>query len=204
MKKAEAFRAPNSAQISLGVKYSPSAHGTSGNVVSGFPNPYPCPECKIWDTLIDSGTGVFPGLRTAGDIDQCSGDPRGAARCSYSIIPGSGDSGNNSISPNVRSSSAQSYLYSLPPAARPNLHILVEHRAVRIVWDTTGSGNAPKPQGVEILTQDTSSSPSFLVKVAKEIIVSSGSLGVSRDAFHAPPQRLITFAIRIYSDTQVP
>lgn len=179
MKKAEAFHSPNAAQLSLGVTYSAAAHGTSGHVLSGFPNPYNCPPCKIWDTLIDAAAETFPGLRTTGNLDQCSGDPRGAARCSYSIIPGSENSHEHSGTPNVRSSSAQSYVYSLPSAARPNLRILVQHQAIRIVWDTNQSGHLPKPRRVEIRTMDPPFSRPFMVNVAKEVIVSSGTLGVS-------------------------
>ena len=116
MKKAEQFRTPNAAQINLGLPFDPNAHGTSGHVVTGFSNPYPCPD-----------------------------DPRGSVKCILSIIPGISQGPNERN--NTRSSAAQSYLFSLPPTAKPNLHILVNHRATRIIWDTI-TGQLPRPQGV--------------------------------------------------------
>ena len=175
MKKAEQFRTPNAAQIKLGVLFDPDAHGTSGHVVTGFPNPYPCPQCNILDTLINATAAVIPGLRTS-DIDQCSGDPRGSARCILSIIPGTSQGPN--VRNDTRSSSAQSYLFSLPPTAKPNLFILVEHRATRIIWNTT-TGQPPRPQGVAFQNQDSSSpAEEMMVNVEREVIISAGTLGV--------------------------
>ena len=175
MKKAEQFRTPNAAQINLGVQFDPEAHGTSGHVITGFPNPYPCPQCDLLDTLINSTASVIPNLRTS-DIDQCSGDPRGSARCILSLIPGTSQGQN--VRNDTRSSSAQSYLFSLPPTAKPNLHILVEHRATRIIWNTT-TGQPPRPQGVAFQNQDSSSpAEEMMVNVEREVIISAGTLGV--------------------------
>ena len=175
MKKAEQFRAPNADQINLGVVFDPHAHGTSGNVVTGFSNPYPCPQCNILDTLINATASVVPNLRTSGDIDVCSGDPRGSVRTILSIIPGTNQGPNEKN--NTRSSAAQSYLFSLPPTAKPNLHILVNHRATRIIWHNT-TGQLPRPQGVAFQSQD-SPAGEMMIKVEKEVIISAGTLGVS-------------------------
>ena len=174
MKKAEEFRMPNAAQINLGVLFDPDAHGTSGQVVTGFSNPYPCPQCNILDSLINATASVIPNLRTSDDIDFCSGDPRGSARCILSIIPGTsqGPNGRN----DTRSSAAQSYLFSLPPTAKPNLHILVNHRATRIIWNTT-TGQLPRPQGVAFQSQDLAAGE-MVINVEKEVIISAGTLGV--------------------------
>ena len=180
MKKAEQFRAPNTAQIDLGVLFDPDAHGTSGHVVTGFPNPYPCPQCTIFDTVINATASVIPNLRTSGDIDQCSGDPRGLARNVLSIIPGVGKG--PSATNDTRSSAAQSYLFTIPPTAKPNLYILVEHRATRIIWNN--SGPLPRPQGVAFQSQD-SPVGELMINVEKEVIVSSGSLGVKIFVFSA-------------------
>lgn len=179
MKKAEKFRTPNAAQVDLGVLFNSKAHGTSGHVVTGFPEPYPCPQCILWDTLINATASVIPNLRTSGDIDQCSGDPRGSARNVLSIIPGASDGPN--VSNNTRSSAAQSYLFTLPPTARPNLYILVEHRATRIIWNNFVTGQLPRPQGVAFQSQD-SPVGEMMINVDKEVIVSSGTLGVSNFA----------------------
>ena len=173
MKKAEQFRTPNAAQINLGVLFDPDAHGTSGHVVTGFPNPYPCPQCDLLDTLINSTASVVPNLRTSDGIDQCSGDPRGSARSTLSIIPGTSQGPN--VRNDTRSSSAQSYLFSLPPTAKPNLFILVEHRATRIIWNATGQ--LPKPQGVAFQSQD-SPTGEMMINVEREVIISAGTLGV--------------------------
>ncbi|KAF8811137.1 hypothetical protein BYT27DRAFT_7252855 [Phlegmacium glaucopus] len=176
MKKAEKFTAPNAAQIKLGVIFDPDAHGTSGHVVTGFPNPYPCPECTIWDTLINATASIIPGLRT-GDVDQCSGDPRGSARNPFSVIPGASDGPN--MGNNTRSSAAQSYLFTLPLTSRPNLHILVQHRATRIIWNKIVNGRLPRPQGVAFQSQD-SPAGEMTINVEKEVIISSGSLGTPK------------------------
>ena len=178
MKKAEQFRTPNPAQIKLGVLFDSDVHGKSGHVVTGFPNPYPCPECEIWDTLISATASVIPKLRTSDGIDLCSGDPRGSARTILSIIPGTGQGPN--VRNDTRSSSAQSYLFSLPPTARPNLFILVEHRATRIIWNTIGQ--LPRPQGVAFQSQD-SPAGEMMINVEKEVIISAGTLGVRDFAF---------------------
>ena len=177
MKKAEQFRPPNAAQINLGVQFDPDAHGTSGHVVTGFPNPYPCPQCNILDILINATASVIPNLRN--DIDQCSGDPRGSARSILSIIPGTTQGPN--VRNDTRSSAAQSYLFSLPPAAKPNLHILVEHRATRIIWNTT-TRQLPRPQGVAFQSQD-SPAGEMMINVEREVIISAGALGVRNFTF---------------------
>ncbi|KAF8992616.1 hypothetical protein BDQ17DRAFT_1369331 [Cyathus striatus] len=171
MKKAEHFHTPNANQTSLGVGFNATAHGKNGNIDSGFPNPYPCPSCNLWDALVNSTAQTYPGLRADNKVDQCDGDPRGVARCMYSITPGSSDGATQ----NIRSSSAHGFIFSLAPGDRPNLYILTGHLATKIVWKTT---QPPSPKGVacEVVT-NTSSSQSFVVQVAKEVIVSSGALG---------------------------
>jgi choline dehydrogenase len=178
MEKAEQFRTPNAAQINLGVQFDPLAHGTSGHVVTGFPNPYPCPQSNILDTLINATASVIPNLRTSDDIDQCSGDPRGSARCILSIIPRTNQGPN--VRNDTRSSAAQSYVFSLPHSARPNLHILVEHRATRIIWNTTTS-QLPRPQAVAFQSQDSPSpAREIMINVEREVIISAGTLGVRK------------------------
>ena len=174
MKKAEQFRTPNAAQIDLGVLFDPAAHGTSGHVVTGFSNPYPCPQCDILDILINATAAVIPNLRTSGHIDQCSGDPKGSEKTILSIIPGTSQGPNERN--NTRSSAAQSYLFSLPPTAKPNLYILVNHRATRIIWKTT-TGGLPRPKGVAFQSQD-SPAGEMMINVEKEVIISAGTLGV--------------------------
>ena len=180
MKKAEQFRTPDAAQINLGVLFDPNAHGTSGQVVTGFSNPYPCPQCFLLDALINATASVIPDLRTSGDFDLCSGDPRGSARCTLSIIPGTSQGPN--VKNNTRSSAAQSYLFSLPPTAKPNLFVLVGHRATRIVWNVTGQ--LPRPQGVAFQSQDSlTPAGEMIVNVEREVIVSAGTLGVRNFVF---------------------
>lgn len=180
MKMAEKFHPPNPAQINLGVLFDPDAHGTSGSVITGFPNPYPCPQCSILDTIINATAFVIPDLRTSGDIDQCSGDPRGSARNVLSLIPGTTQGPN--AENNTRSSAAQSYLFALPPTAKPNLYILVQHRATRIIWKSPADGQLPRPQGVAFQSQD-SPAGEMTVNVDREVIISSGTLGVRNFVF---------------------
>ncbi|KAF8998505.1 hypothetical protein BDQ17DRAFT_1361893 [Cyathus striatus] len=174
MKKAENFHIPNANQTSFGVGFVATTHGKGGNIDSGFPNPYPCPSCKLWDALVNSTAQTYPGIRADNKIDQCDGDPRGVARCSYSITPGSSDG----VTQNIRSSSAHGFIFSLAPGERPNLSILTGHLATKIVWKIKTQLQPPSPEGVafEVLT-NTSSSQSFVAQVAKEVIVASGALG---------------------------
>ena len=82
----------------------------------------------------------------------------------------------------TRSSSAQSYLFSLPPTAKPNLFVLVGHRATRIVWNVTGQ--LPRPQGVAFQSQDSlTPAGEMIVNVEREVIVSAGTLGVRNFVF---------------------
>jgi len=174
MKKSERFHPPSEAQEALGVTYQPSAHGFLGPVNAGFPNPYPCPLCSLWTTLIDAAAVVFPGIRTTGNLDQCNGDPRGVARCSYSIIPGPSEG--PKVGQNIRSSSVKSYVYSLESSARPNLQILLQHRAIKIAWKEDQA--TPTPKGI-IFELESSPSQSFFVPVTEEVIISLGALSVS-------------------------
>ena len=181
MKKAEQFRTPDAAQINLGVVFDPNVHGTSGPVITGFLNPYPCPQCSLLDTLINATASVVPNLRTSDDIDLCSGDPRGSARCIMSIIPGSSQGPN--VRNNTRSSAAQSYLFSLPSTTKPNLFVLVNHRATRIIWNNT-TGQLPRPQGVAFQIQDSPApAEEMMVNVEREVVISAGTLGVRNFAF---------------------
>ncbi|KAF8998504.1 hypothetical protein BDQ17DRAFT_1361891 [Cyathus striatus] len=203
MKKAENFHIPNANQTSFGVGFDATAHGKNGKIGTGFPNPYPCPSCKLWDALVNSTAQTYPGIRADNKIDQCDGDPRGVARCSYSITPGSSDG----TTQNIRSSSVHGYIYSLAPEERPNLSILTGHLATKIVWKTktqlepptikvvegrtnesllqfvnniflknTTTSKPPSPEGVAFEAL-TSSSQSFVAQVAKEVIVTSGAIG---------------------------
>ena len=180
MKKAEQFHMPDAAQINLGVLFDSDAHGIFGEVISGFPNPYPCPQCTYLDTLINATASVVPNLRTS-DIDLCSGDPRGSARNVLSLIPGT-NQGPNARN-NTRSSAAQSYLFTLPPTAKPNLYILVQHRATRIIWNNfQDAGQPPRPQRVAFQSQD-SPAGEMMINVEREVIISSGTLGVRNVTF---------------------
>ncbi|KAF9002545.1 hypothetical protein BDQ17DRAFT_1357062 [Cyathus striatus] len=172
MIKAEKFHVPDANQTSLGVAFDAAAHGTKGKIDSGFPNPYTCPSCKLWDALVNSTAQVFPGIRADETVDQCSGDPQGVARCSFSITPGTSDGATQ----NVRSSSAHGYVYSLTPVQRPNLSILTGHLATKIVWKAKALSEPPTPEGVAFEIP-TSSSQSFVARVAKEVIVTCGSIG---------------------------
>ena len=85
----------------------------------------------------------------------------------------------------TRSSAAQSYLFSSPSIAsvKPNLHIHVEHRTTRIIWNTT-SGQLPRLQGVAIQSQDSLSPAREMIgNVEKEVIISAGALAERNFAF---------------------
>ncbi|KAF8986906.1 hypothetical protein BDQ17DRAFT_1375624, partial [Cyathus striatus] len=130
-KKAEHFHTPNANQTSLGVGFNATAHGQNGNIDS-----------------VNSTAQTYPGLRADNTVDQCDGDPRGVARCAYSITPGSSDGATQ----NIRSSSAHGFIFSLAPGDRPNLYILTGHLATKIVAKEVivSSGALGSPKFLEL------------------------------------------------------
>ncbi|KAG6849533.1 hypothetical protein H0H93_007689 [Arthromyces matolae] len=194
MKKAEFYHLPNLQQVALGATVDPLVHGFRGKVNAGFPQPYE--GTVVAQSMIAAAVAAIPGLVKNDDV--ASGTPNGAARFQYSIKPGN----KTDISPtgNVRSSSANAYIYpSLQ--AHPNLLILTGHQATRLVWGPR-SMNLSQAVGVKFIptpAPNTSTPMEYEVKVALEVVVASGSIGVDLPAVGTNLQdqalNLIEFAV---------
>lgn len=172
MKKSERYNLPNKQQIQLGATVDPRVHGFDGYVNAGFPQPY---EGTVAARNFTEALRIaIPGLVENRDV--ASGIPNGAARFQFSLKPG-----NDTVARaggNVRSSSANAYIYpSLQ--MKPNLVILTGHQATSIVWGTR-SNNLSRASGVNFITTPTENvdpGTAFLVRVNREVIVASGTIG---------------------------
>ncbi|KAG5732477.1 Glucose oxidase, partial [Termitomyces sp. T112] len=158
MKKAERYHLPNSQQISLGATVDPTAHGFAGKVNAGFPQPYEATD--LAQSMVTTARVVIPSLFE--NIDVASGTPNGVARFQFSLQPG--NKTEISSNGNVRSSSANAYVYpSLQE--KPNLVILTNHQATRLVW------------GPRVNFQSRASEAEFEAMIEKEVIIASGAIG---------------------------
>ncbi|KAG5644240.1 hypothetical protein DXG03_008835 [Asterophora parasitica] len=172
MKKAESYNLPNPQQTSLGASVNPGAHGYSGKVNAGFPQPYEATVAAGY--LVTAAQAAIPGL--VHNPDVASGNPNGAARFQYSIKPGTG----TVVTPdgNTRSSSATAFIYpSL--LQKPNLVILTGHQATRLLWGNR-VGSLSRASGVKFASTpvpDAALGPEYTVKFSKEAIVASGAIG---------------------------
>ncbi|KAG6907077.1 hypothetical protein DXG01_010649 [Tephrocybe rancida] len=175
MKAAERYHLPHPQQVKLGATVNPKAHGYSGNVNAGFPQPYE--GTVMAEDMLSAARTVIPGL--VKNVDVASGIPNGAARFQYSIKPGN----KTEISPdgNTRSSSANAYIYpSLQE--KSNLVILTSHQATRLVWGPP-IGSLSQAVGVKFIqtpTPNAPTGPEFEVKILKEAIIASGAIGSPR------------------------
>ncbi|KAG5636284.1 hypothetical protein H0H81_008539 [Sphagnurus paluster] len=159
-------------QISLGVNAKAEAHGYNGKVNVGFPQPYEA--AVVIGHLVTAARAAIPDL--AANPDVASGNPNGAARFQFSIKPS--DATASTPGGNIRSSSANAYIYpSL--LEKPNLVILVEHQATRLVWQEK-STSLSRASGVKFIATplpQAAPGPEFIVNIVNEAIVASGAIG---------------------------
>ncbi|KZV83874.1 alcohol oxidase [Exidia glandulosa HHB12029] len=166
MKKSERFQRPNAQQTSAGFTFDASAHGFSGSVSAGEPNPLLGTglQFEYQDTVKNATRTRLPTR-----IDFSSGSVNGAGLFQYAIQP----SPNASTLDNRRTSAADAYVYPFL-TTRPNLTILTGYTATRMTFTTSGN-SAPKATGVEFIP--TAGGDTLSVKVAKEVIVAAGAIG---------------------------
>ena len=189
MKKAERYHLPSDDQILIAASADPKSHGFSGKVNAGYPQPYLGTNSA--QRFVRSVQDAVPSIGKV--IDLCSGSPQGVGTFSFSILPG------NSSTPggNTRSSSAKAYIYP-EKDEKPNLTILTSHLATRIIWATKSENGMARAENVEFISTpapNTSVSDlgtSSRVGVGKEVIVTSGALGVSAN-----------FSLRLYFAAEV-
>ncbi|KAG5636285.1 hypothetical protein H0H81_008540 [Sphagnurus paluster] len=175
MQKSERYHLPNSEQIQLGAKVDPTVHGFDGYVNAGFPQPYEVASAS--ERYVASIRAAIPGLAENNDV--ASGTPNGVARFQYSITPGNGTF--PALGGNTRSSSANAYIYpSL--TTKTNLVILTEHQASSIIWHQRRPvALGSRAAGVNFIAtqvKDSGNPGPLSVKVRREVIVSSGAIGV--------------------------
>ncbi|KAJ6498230.1 alcohol oxidase [Mycena vulgaris] len=159
-------------------RFNPAVHGFTGvNTVSlpGFP--------RGSDTVVikaASESREFPF-----NIDMNSGNPLGIGWTQSTIKNGS------------RSSSATSYL-APQFMSRPNLHIMLNTMATRVVQSGSKNGE-PEFQTVEFAARSGgSNSPRFRATAKKELILSTGAIGTPHLLLHSgigDPQSLDSLGI---------
>ncbi|KAF7332868.1 Pyranose dehydrogenase [Mycena venus] len=176
MRKNEKFSPPSDRNTTE--RFNPAVHSFNGvNTVSlpGFP--------RGSDTVVikaASESSEFPF-----NIDMNSGNPLGIGWTQSTIKNGS------------RSSSATSYL-APQFMGRPNLHIMLNTMATRVVQSGSKNGE-PEFQTVEFAARSGgSNSPRFRATAKKELILSTGAIGTPHLLLHSgigDPQSLSTLGI---------
>ena len=161
------------------MSFTPSVHSFTGPVIAGFPDPYL--NASITGALVSASHSAI--LTLANSMDFASGNPNGVGRWAFSLRLGSDDG----TVPNLRSSSAVSYLFSLGEGERGNLVVLTGHRATRILWSDDQDEGGLKAVGVEFIgstTPTTTSGTAVNITVKEEVIISAGAVGVCLIALH--------------------
>ncbi|KAJ7157766.1 aryl-alcohol oxidase [Mycena filopes] len=156
IKRNEMWNPPADRHNTIG-QYNPLLHSLDGiNSVSlpGFSHPF--------DPRIIATTQELPELFPYNE-DMNSGRPLGLGWVQATIKGGQ------------RSSAATSYL---SPAfmSRPNLHVLVNSRATRIIQTGVDQGK-PAFRAVEFTQAGSTSGPRTTLNASKEVILSAGSIG---------------------------
>ncbi|KAI0820655.1 GMC oxidoreductase [Trametes gibbosa] len=155
MKTSETFTPPSSDVQSEGnIKYEAASRGTSGPVHATYPG-FMVPLVGNWtSTLSDIGVAVSD--------DAYGGENWGAFIATSSINPTNW----------TRSYSRSAYIDPLPP--RPNLAVLPNATATRIIFDTSNQANLTAT-GVEWAS--SSGADRQTIKVNKEVILAGGAVG---------------------------
>lgn len=181
MQKSEHFNAPDAYQSSLGATSTPSAHGTNGLVSVSYPRPYTA--TYAFGSYITSLIKYFSPTKLAQNPDLCSGNPHGAARFIYSLIPGASK---DVPGQNRRCSSAVAYVYpflnSSGKSNKDSLTILTGTLATGIVWaNGSDSKGLQVASGVSFTAAPAVGSitlgPIYQAGASKEVIVAAGALG---------------------------
>lgn len=169
-KRAQDYHPPSAELIeSPGVTYDPRVHNADGPVTISHPN----------ITYVPQTQSVFvEAVKTALDMDRArdlqSGDNVGVAFVAQTIHP------NSTLQ---RVSSATSY-YTPIENRRPNLTILLNSRATRIVWKDCAQapqknerrGEAASVEAVGIEIQQAQGGQTFTARTRGEVILSAGSM----------------------------
>ncbi|KAJ7105429.1 aryl-alcohol oxidase [Mycena crocata] len=166
MRKNERFSPPADRNTTeLSERFNPAVHGFNGiNTVSlpGFPRGS---DTRVIKAASESREFPF-------NIDMNSGDPLGIGWTQSTINNGS------------RSSSATSYL-APRFLGRPNLHIMLNTMATRVVQSGFKKGEA-EFQTIEFTSRSGgATSPRFRATAKKELILSTGAIGTPHLLLHS-------------------
>lgn len=155
-KKGEDFQVPTPAQYSAGANYEPSYHGKSGPLLVGW-------TCDMQNSTVHTElkrTYKHLGIPYLPDVN--GGNMHGYSMFARTV----------NRAENVREDAARAYYY--PVASRPNLSIMLNTTANRILWaNQTGTFGPAVASGVEVTRSDGTVET---VKANKEVILSAGSL----------------------------
>lgn len=156
MKKSETFSAPlDYIEAQSGAEYTVADHGSQGPIHATYPGWMP-QQNGAWDLALGN-MDVPPAKNTYGGMNA------GGYIATSSINPANW----------TRSYSRTGYLDAIPP--RPNYDVLANAHVTRIMFDSKSPKNNATANAVEY-SQDGGATKKT-VKVNKEVIVASGSIG---------------------------
>ncbi|KAJ5115996.1 hypothetical protein N7456_000344 [Penicillium angulare] len=152
-KKSEHFQVPTPDQVDHGADYYSSYHGTSGPLKVGWP-------------YFMTNSSLVPAIdQTLRQLDvPYNRDVNGGQMVGFTVHPDTIDR-----EANIREDAARAYYW--PYQARPNLKIITNTYANKIIWDDSKHGDAVAT-GVEV----TSVNGTETIYASKEVILSAGSL----------------------------
>ena len=154
-KKAEHFQPPSSALTALGASYDPSAHGFSGPLATCHtPN-------LITSDIHDIFNATFKKLGIPPRHEFDGGELRG-----FGIQAATQDG-----LANVREDAARAYFY--PVMRRPNLVMMVNTTATRILWAESSTNGNAVASSAEVSSQNGETS---IIHAHREIILSAGAI----------------------------
>ncbi|KAL1963327.1 hypothetical protein VTN77DRAFT_8448 [Rasamsonia byssochlamydoides] len=153
--KSEAFTAPNQTQQAAGASYNPTYHGLTGPLDVGFTEMLP-------NNLSSLLNKTYQALGIPWTEDVNGGKMRG-----YNFFPSTVDDAED-----VREDAARAYYY--PFESRPNLSVMLNTTANRIVWKNETTGGNVTAGGVEVTALNDGTV--CMVQANHEVILSAGSL----------------------------
>ncbi|KAJ8508036.1 hypothetical protein ONZ45_g9651 [Pleurotus djamor] len=165
-KRSETVVPPTAEQIQEGdITFDAAVHGTEGRVHVGYPNFF-FPQSKLWREA-----ALRAGL--TGDKDLSSGDPKGVGVTVESI----------NVANYTRCSAVCAYY--TPFSSRPNLHVITNATASRIIWDDSHHSQGLNERakslravGVEYFVSGSQQKKS--ISVLREVVVSAGTIGTPK------------------------
>ncbi|KAG2416106.1 glucose oxidase precursor [Aspergillus terreus] len=153
-RKSENFTVPTKSQTSLGASYEAGAHGHEGPLDVAFTQI----ESNNLTTYLNR---TFQGMGLPWTEDVNGGKMRG-----FNLYPSTVN-----LEEYVREDAARAYYW--PYKSRPNLHVLLNTFANRIVWDGEARDGDITASGVEITSRNGTVR---VINAEKEVIVSAGAL----------------------------